>query len=46
MVKYYEKNNFKEASVLIVSVLLAFSHKTNMPLNKYKKYTVFMLLLH
>ncbi len=38
-----EKNKF--TLIVFISVMLAFNHK-NMPLKKYKKYTVFMLFVH
>ncbi len=39
------KNYFIETSVVLISGMLAFNHK-KMPLKKYKKYIVFMLLVH
>ncbi len=36
---------FIETSVVLISVMLP-SIKRNMPLKKYKKYTVFMLFVH
>ncbi len=40
------ENSFIETLVVLVSVILAFSHKKKMPLNQYKKYAVFTLFVH